>query len=186
MAASSRIGNDETEEIERLTAVSRSRTEPASGVSRAQGCCWPIANPSFLMRWGKASGPPSNGSALRGGGRLGSRGPLAAIEIDHGGAKNRSSRRRPKPGWCRPACDKAKEHGYPHELWTAASRRVTHASTDRRRGTNVSLGWFKARWCEILGQEIKPHGALLSGTSRCREFEQKMAEVLCVYREVRF
>lgn len=55
------------EEIERLTALSRSRTEPASRVSRAQMLLAYRENPSFCavgQRWGSSS----NGSALRGAG----------------------------------------------------------------------------------------------------------------------
>ena len=62
---------------------------------------------------------------------------------------------------------------------------VTHASTARRRGTNVSPGWFQGTVCKILGQEeIKPHKVRYYLERRDAEFEQKMAEVLCVYREV--
>ena len=43
------------EEIERLTALSRSRTEPASRVSRAQMLLAYRENPSF-WRWGKELG----------------------------------------------------------------------------------------------------------------------------------
>ena len=39
--------------------------------------------------------------------------------------------------------------------------------------------------CKLLGQEaIKPHKVRYYLESRDPEFEQKMAEVLCVYREV--
>ena len=39
--------------------------------------------------------------------------------------------------------------------------------------------------CKILGQEaIKPHKVRYYLENRDAEFEQKMAEVLCVYREV--
>jgi hypothetical protein len=39
--------------------------------------------------------------------------------------------------------------------------------------------------CKILGQEeIKPHKVRYYLERRDAEFEQKMAEVLCVYREV--
>jgi hypothetical protein len=48
MAASSRIGTDE--EIERLTALSRSRTEPAGRVSRAQMLLAYRENPSFCAK----------------------------------------------------------------------------------------------------------------------------------------
>src|SRR6201995_3317796 len=50
------------EKIEKLKALSRSRTEPASRVSRAQMLLAYRENPSFS--WGS----PSNGSALRGAG----------------------------------------------------------------------------------------------------------------------
>src|SRR5882672_3430361 len=54
-------------EIERLTALSRSRTEPASRVSRAQMLL--ASRESFVLCGGaKSWGPPSDGSALRGAG----------------------------------------------------------------------------------------------------------------------
>ena len=55
MAASGRVGDDRCEEIEALTALSRSRTEPASRVSRAR-CCWPIARSRRSLRWDKDLG----------------------------------------------------------------------------------------------------------------------------------
>jgi transposase len=111
-------------------------------------------------------------------------GPLAAIEDRPRPAKNRSLRRRPKPGWCRwRACDK-KEHDYPHELWTTRLLARHAREHGRRRGTNVSPSWSKAV-CKILGQEeIIPHKVRYYLERRDAEFEQKMAEVLCVYREV--
>ena len=57
------------EEIERLTALSRSRTEPASRVSRAQMLLAYRENPSFCAVGQRVAGvSPSNGSALRGAG----------------------------------------------------------------------------------------------------------------------
>ena len=59
------------------------------------------------------------------------------------------------------------------------------ASADRRQGTNVSPIWSRARCAKILGQEdIKPHKVRYYLERRDAEFEQKMAQVLCVYREV--
>ena len=56
------------EEIERLTALSRSRTEPASRVSRAQ-MLLAYRGESFVLCGGATSwGSSSNGSALRGAG----------------------------------------------------------------------------------------------------------------------
>src|SRR6202048_3845044 len=65
------------EEIERLTDLSRSRTEPALGY-----------------------------------------GPLAAIEDRPRPGKEPVITPEAKAWLVSLACDKAKEHGYPHELWT--------------------------------------------------------------------
>jgi transposase len=83
------------------------------------------------------------------------------------------------------ACDKAKEHGYPHELWTtrllARHAREHSAPAGHRCLANLVQGTV----CKILGQEeIKPHKVRYYLERRDAEFEQKMAEVLCVYREV--
>jgi len=83
------------------------------------------------------------------------------------------------------ACDKAKEHGYPHELWTTRLL-ARHA---REHGPTVGheclAKLVQGTVCKILGQEeIKPHKVRYYLERRDAEFEQKMAEVLCVYREV--
>ncbi len=50
---------------------------------------------------------------------------------------------------------------------------------------NVSPIWCRARYARLLGQEeIKPHKVRYYLERRDAEFEQKMAEVLYVYREV--
>jgi hypothetical protein len=82
------------------------------------------------------------------------------------------------------ACDKAKEHGYPHELWT--TRLLAHA---RERGPAAGHQCLarlaQGTVCKLLGQEeIKPHKVRYYLERRGAEFEPKMAEVLCVYREV--
>jgi hypothetical protein len=67
-----------------------------------------------------------------------------------------------------------------HGFWP-----TMRASTDRRRGTNASPAWCKAQCARSSGQEeIKPHKVRYYLERRDAEFEQKMAEVLCVYREV--
>ncbi len=131
------------EEIERLTALSRSRTEPASRVSRAQML---LAYREILrsVRWGKASGSTIKRFSAAWSGRW-AMGRWRPSRIDHGRAKNRSSRRRPKPGWCRWHATRPRSTAIRMSCGRRGFWRVTHASTDRRRGTNVSLGWFKAR-----------------------------------------
>jgi transposase len=67
-----------------------------------------------------------------------------------------------------------------HGCWHA-----THARTDRRRDTTVSPIWCRERCARSSGhEEIKPHKVRYYLERRDAEFEQKMAEVLCVYREV--
>jgi hypothetical protein len=83
------------------------------------------------------------------------------------------------------ACDKAKDHGYPHELWTTRLL-ARHA---RKHGAAAGHGCLanlvQGTVCKILGQEdVKPHKVRYYLERRDAEFEQKMAEVLCAYREV--
>src|SRR5512132_2125264 len=84
------------EEIERLTVLSRSRTEPASRVSRAQMLLAYRENPSFCAV-GQRVGVHHQTVQRCVERALGWR----RSRIGHGRAKNQSSRRRPKPGWCR-------------------------------------------------------------------------------------
>jgi transposase len=83
------------------------------------------------------------------------------------------------------ACDKAKDHGYPHELWTTrllARHAREHA---RAAGHGCLAHMVQGTVCKILGQEeIKPHKVRYYLECRDADFEQKMAQVLCVYRRV--
>ena len=81
------------------------------------------------------------------------------------------------------ACRKAKELGYPHELWT--TRLLSgHAREHGPAEGHACLAVGSGTLCKILNeQEIKPHKVILP-ERRDPEFKQKMAEVLCVYREV--
>jgi hypothetical protein len=83
------------------------------------------------------------------------------------------------------ACDKAKDHGYPHELWTTRLL-ARHAREHGPAAGHACLAnLVQGTVCKILGrEEIKPHKLRYYLENRDAEFEQKMAEVLCVYREV--
>jgi hypothetical protein len=83
------------------------------------------------------------------------------------------------------ACEKAKEHGYPHELWTTRLL-ARHARDNAPAAGHESLAnLVQGTVCKILAQgEVKPHKVRYYLERRDAEFEQKMAEVLCVYREV--
>jgi transposase len=172
---------DET--IERLKVLSRSRTESASRVSRAQMLLAYRENPSFCAV-GQRVGVHHQ-TVQRCVERALAYGALAAIEDRPRPGKEPVITPEAKAWLVSLACDKAKEHGYPHELWTTRLL-ARHA---RERGPAVGhkclAKLVQGTVCKILGQEeIKPHKVRYYLERRDAEFEQKMAEVLCVYREV--
>src|ERR1700674_5467736 len=84
------------------------------------------------------------------------------------------------------ACRKAKELGYPHELWTTRLL-ARHA---REHGPAEGHACFsklaQGTVCKILNaQQVKPHKVRYYLERRDPQFKRKMAEVLCVYREVK-
>src|SRR6202007_2958835 len=171
------------EEIELLTALPRSRPEPASRVSRAQMLLAYRENPSFCAV-GQRVGVHHQ-TVQRCVERALAYGPLAAIEDRPRPGKEPVITPEAKAWLVSLACDKAKEHGYPHELWTtrllARHAREHGPSAGHQCGGHLVQG----TWCKILGQEeIKPHKVRYYLERRDAEFEQKMAEVLSVYREV--
>jgi transposase len=83
------------------------------------------------------------------------------------------------------ACQKAKDLGYPHELWTTRllARHVrAHAAA---AGHPCLRGIVQGTVCKILARlEVKPHKVRYYLERRDEAFETKMADVLCVYHEV--
>jgi transposase len=82
-------------------------------------------------------------------------------------------------------CAKPTQFGYPHELWT--TRLLAQHARDHGPGAghpslaNLAQGTV----CKILAaHEVKPHKVRYYLERRDPELEPKMAEVLCVYREV--
>jgi transposase len=74
---------------------------------------------------------------------------------------------------------KPKEVGYPHELWT--TRLLAAETAGHPCLTRLAQGTV----CKILDQhDVQPHKVRYYLERRDEAFEQKMAEVLCVYREV--
>ncbi len=83
------------------------------------------------------------------------------------------------------ACDKAKEHGYPHEIWT--TRLLTSHAKEHcvAAGHDCLSRLSQGTLCKILAtRDIKPHKVRYYLERRDPDFAEKMAEVLCVYREV--
>src|SRR5713226_2796108 len=171
------------EEIETLVALSRSRTEPASRVSRAAMLLAYREHPSFFAVGQKLG--VHHQTVQRCVERAVAYGALAALDD------------RPRPGkepvitpaakaWLVSlACDKAKEHGYPHELWTTRLLARHAREHGPRAGHDCFAHLVQGTVCKLVGQEeIKPHKVRYYLERRDAEFEQKMAEVLCIYREV--
>jgi transposase len=171
------------EEIETLTALSRSRTEPASRVSRAAMLLAYRENPSFFAV-GQRLGAHHQ-TVQRCVERAVADGALAALDDRPRPGKEPVITPEAKAWLVSLACDKAKDHGYPHELWTTRLL-ARHAREHGPRAGHACLARLvQGTVCKILGkEEIKPHKVRYYLEHRDAEFEQKMAEVLCIYREV--
>ena len=104
------------EEIEALTALSRSRTEPAGRVSRAAMLLGYREKPSFFAV-GRRLGVHHQ-TVQRCVERAMAYGALAALDDRPRPGKEPTITPEAKAWLVSLACDKAKEHGHPHELWT--------------------------------------------------------------------
>jgi transposase len=83
------------------------------------------------------------------------------------------------------ACRKAKDLGYPHELWTTRLLTKHVRETGPAAGHPCLANLAQGTLCKILAaHEVKPHKLRYYLQRRDPEFAEKMAEVLCVYREV--
>jgi transposase len=170
-------------DLARLQSIARSRTEPASRVERARILLGYHGNPSSYAI-GSALGV-THQTVQRCVARAHQLGAIAALDD------------RPRPGkepeitvearaWLVSlACRKAKDLGYPHELWTTRLL-ARHAREQGPVAGHPCLARIaQGTVCKILArQEVKPHRMRYYLERRDDAFEQKMAEVLCVYQEV--
>jgi transposase len=84
------------------------------------------------------------------------------------------------------ACRKAKDLGYPHEIWT--TRLLARHAREHGPGEGHACLARLAQGsvCKILNAgEVKPHKMSYYLERRDPEFKEKMAQVLCVYRDVK-
>jgi transposase len=171
------------EEIGELAGIARSRSDAARRVERAQMLLSYRENPSFFAV-GRRLGVHHQ-TVQRCVERAVAYGPLAALDDRPRPGKEPRITPEAKAWLVSLACDKAKEHGYPHELWTTRLL-ARHARENAPAAGHESLANLaQGTVCKILGQEdIKPHKVRYYLENRDAAFEQKMAEVLCVYREV--
>jgi transposase len=171
------------EEVGSLTVISRSRTEPARRVERAQILLAYRRNPSFFAV-GQSLGVHHQ-TVERCIERALAYGPLPALNDRPHPGREPTITPEAKAWLVSLACDKAREHGYPHELWTTRLLARHAREHGPVAGHECLAKLVQGTVCKILGQEeIKPHKVRYYLERRDAEFEQKMAEVLCVYRQV--
>jgi transposase len=84
------------------------------------------------------------------------------------------------------ACRKAKDLGYPHELWTTRLL-ARHAREQGPAEGHACLAKLaQGTVCKVLDEhEVKPHKVRYYLERRDPEFKEKMTQVLCVYRKVK-
>ncbi len=175
------IGEDD---LAKLVSITRSRTEAASRVERAR----------MLLAYREDSSFFAVGRALtvhhqtvqRCVERALAYGPMAALDDRPRPGKEPTITPEAKAWLVSLACRKAKDLGYPHEVWTTRLL-ARHAREHGPAQGHVCLGKLvQGTVCKILNeQEVKPHKVRYYLERRDPEFKEKMAKVLCVYREVK-
>ncbi len=172
------------EELAALHAITRSRREPTSRVERARMLLAYREDPSFFAV-GRTMGVHHQ-TVQRCVERASVCGPLAALDDLPRPGREPQITAEAKAWVADLACRKAKELGYPHELWTTrllARHAREHAPAE---GHPCLAKLAQGTLCNILNaREIKPHKVRYYLERRDPECKQKMAEVLCVYREVK-
>src|SRR6202790_5186033 len=171
------------EEVARLMAISRSRTEPASRVERAQMLLAYREKPSFFAV-GQRLGVHHQ-TVQRCIERALAYGPLMALDDRPRPGKEPTITPEAKAWLVSLACRKAKELGYPHELWTTRLLDRHAREHGPAEGHACLANLAQGTVCKILDQdEVKPHKVRYYLEQRDPDFAEKMAEVLCVYRQV--
>ena len=174
------ISDDEAAELERLA---RSRTEPASRVERARMLLAYRETPSFYAV-GRAIGVTHQTveRCLR---RAETLGVMGALDDSPRPGREPVITDEARTFIVDLACRKAKDFGYPHELWTTRLLAKHIRQHGPAAGHACLTRLAQGTLCKILGrQDIKPHKVRYYLERRDPEFDAKMAEVLCVYREV--
>ena len=170
-------------ELAELRSIARSRTEPASHVARARMLLHYRDDPSCHAA-GRAVGV-THQTVQRCLARAIRFGVMAALDDSPRPGKEPEITVPARAWLVSLACQKAKEMGYPHELWTTRLL-ARHSREHGPAAGHASLARIaQGTVCKLLAeQEVKPHKVRYYLERRDPEFEAKMAEVLGVYREV--
>src|SRR6267154_1846427 len=155
------------EEAEVLMALSRSRTEPASRVSRAAMLLAYLEQPSFFAVGQRLR--VHHQTVQRCVERAVAYGALAALDDRPRPGKEPVITPEAKAWLVSLACDKAKEHGHPHELWTTRLLARHAREHGPRAGHDCFAHLVQGTVCNSRpGGNQAAQGALLSGTPRRR------------------
>ena len=173
----------EADDLAQLERIARSRTEPASWVERARILLAYRTDPS-AHAVGEAVGV-THQTVLRCLRRAVRFGVMAALDDSPRPGKAPEITADARAWLISLACQKAKDLGYPHELWTTRllARHVREHAVDA--GYPCLANVVQGTVCKILARDdVKPHKVRYYLERRDAAFETKMVEVLCVYREV--
>src|SRR5271157_4262568 len=171
------------EEAAELARLARSRTEPASRVERARMLLAYRETPSFYAV-GRAIAVTHQTveRCLRRAERLG---VMAALDDSPGPGREPVITEEARTFVVDLACRKANDLGYPHELWTTRLLEGHIREHGPKAGHACLSTLAQGTLCKILSaQEIKPHKVRYYLQRRDPDFDAKVAEVVCVYREV--
>ena len=166
-----------------LDAVSRSQTEPHRRVERARMLLWyadgePIAEIMRRLNTNRPKVERCVDKAL-------ALGAVAALDDLPGRGRKRAITEEARAWLVSLACRKPQELGYAQELWTTALL-AEHARTRCREAGHPSLATLaKGTVSKILSsQALRPHKVEYFLERRDPRFDEKMAQVLHVYKEV--
>src|SRR6201988_2409700 len=172
------------EDTAKLRSITESRTEPGSRVERARILLAYREDPSFFAV-GRALGLHHQ-TVQRCVERAVVEGALAALDDRPRPGRQPTIPREAKAWLVSWACQKAKDLGYPHELWTTRLLARHARENGPAQGHACLANLAQGTVCKILDQEeVKPHKVRYYLEQRDPDFAEKMAEVLCVYRQVK-
>ena len=170
-------------DLAQLESIARSRTEAAGRVERSRILLAYRQDPSFYAV-AQTMGLHAQ-TVKRCIERAKAEGALAALDERARPGKEPTITVEAKTWVVALACRKAKELGYPHEVWT------TQLLADHARQHGPAAGHSclsrlaQGTVCKILdAQEVKPHKVRYYLERRDPQFKAKMAQVLCVYSQV--
>src|SRR6202050_5283155 len=172
------------EDTAKLRSIAQSRTEPASRVERARILLAYREDPSFFAV-SRALGLHHQ-TVQRCVERAVAEGAMAALDDRPRPGREPTITLEAKAWLVSLAGGKAKDRGYPHELWTTRLLARHAREHGPAQGHACLANLAQGTVCKILDQEeIKPHKVRYYLERRDPDFAETMAEVLCVYRRVK-